>query len=95
MLEKISKYNLIIHFLIKTTKKRVNEEKMVRGHLKTLASKLIEEVDTLRSQTTAVSTSLNSQTNPTTAAQISLSSAGVVNGSNGTVIRNFTLFNFF
>ena len=60
---------------------------MVRGHLKTLASKLIEEVDTLRSQTTAVSTSLNTNTpnNPITSAQISLSSAGVVNGTNGTV----------
>lgn len=37
----------------------VNEEKQVRGHLRSLASKLIEEVDTLRSQTAA------SQTNAT------------------------------
>lgn len=38
----------------------VNEEKQVRGHLRSLASKLIEEVDTLRSQTAA-----SSQTNAT------------------------------
>jgi len=31
----------------------VNEEKVVRGHLRSLASKLIEEVDSLRSQTAA------------------------------------------
>ena len=35
----------------------VNEEKVVRGHLRSLASKLIEEVDSLRSQTAAVAAS--------------------------------------
>lgn len=40
----------------------VNEEKVVRGHLRSLASKLIEEVDSLRSQTAAaaVTTTPNS-----------------------------------
>jgi serine/threonine-protein kinase MRCK len=35
----------------------VNEEKVVRGHLRSLASKLIEEVDSLRSQTAAAASS--------------------------------------
>ena len=63
----------------------VNEEKQVRSHLKTLASKLIEEVDTLRSQTTSVQNSNinNNNNNPIAAAQLS---ASVVNGSNPAVI---------
>jgi serine/threonine-protein kinase MRCK len=86
----MSKYDWQINEILQM----VNEEKMVRGHLKTLASKLIEEVDTLRSQTTSTNILNNSTNNinnnnnnnnsQITAAQISLSSAGVVNGATNT-----------
>ena len=48
----------------------VNEEKVVRGHLRSLASKLIEEVDTLRSQTA------------NGVGQLALANAASINGTN-------------
>ena len=53
----------------------VNEEKIVRGHLRSLASKLIEEVDSLRSQTAAATS--------TSANMLPITSATSANSTNG------------
>ena len=59
----------------------VNEEKQVRGHLRSLASKLIEEVDSLRSQTAG--TQLASSGGQLPAGQLS-----ITHGSNSTAWKN-------
>ena len=60
----------------------VNEEKVVRGHLRSLASKLIEEVDSLRSQTAAAAST-----------GVGVSSLMVSNGMNTSNLSNNNMLN--
>ena len=67
----------------------VNEEKVVRGHLRTLASKLIEEVDTLRSQTAlSASSSLHPIPSSNHLASSSASASAAAAGGNAAAWKN-------
>jgi serine/threonine-protein kinase MRCK len=64
----------------------VNEEKIVRGHLKTLASKLVDEVDTLRTQANNANSSASTPHNQLQ--QNTATTTSITNGTSSTAWKN-------